>query len=62
MSAVDCHGSLHYLNLSLCPLSRSQKEEAAAKSQDGPIAKKHAGDKTLLDKKKLDKKKSLKRL
>lgn len=41
---------------------RSQKEEAAAKSQDGPIAKKHAGDKTLLDKKKLDKKKSLKRL
>lgn len=40
---------------------RSQKEEAAAKSQDGPTAKKHAGEKTL-DKKKLDKRKSLKRL
>lgn len=41
---------------------RSHKDEASAKAQDGPIAKKHAGDKTLIDKKKMDKKKSLKRL
>ncbi|XP_013062308.1 ubiquitin-conjugating enzyme E2 S-like isoform X1 [Biomphalaria glabrata] len=32
------------------------------KSVDGPLAKKHAGDKKLLDKKKRDKKKTLKRL
>lgn len=41
---------------------RNQKDEAAAKSQDGPIAKKHAGEKNIVDKRKLDKKKSLKRL
>lgn len=32
------------------------------KSSDGPLAKKHAGDKKLLEKKKKDKKKTLKRL
>lgn len=41
---------------------RNQKDEAAVKSQDGPIAKKHAGEKNIVDKRKLDKKKSLKRL
>ena len=37
-------------------------EETTDKCLDGPMAKKHAGDKKLLDKKKKDKKKTLKRL
>lgn len=38
----------------------SHKDDAL--SQDGPNPKKHASDKTIVDKKKLDKKKTLKRL
>ena len=43
---------------------RSSKEDAdfSEKFTDGPMAKKHAGDKKLLDKKKKEKKKTLKRL
>lgn len=37
-------------------------EETSKNGQDGPMAKKHAGDKNVLDKKKKEKKKVLKRL
>lgn len=37
-------------------------EESSRNGQEGPMAKKHAGDKNVLDKKKKEKKKVLKRL
>jgi ubiquitin-conjugating enzyme E2 S len=46
-------------------LPRSAKDDCCEKPQDGPTAKKHAGDRALADKKKslaADKKKTLKRL
>ena len=45
-------------------LCRSSKDdsETSEKFSEGPMAKKHAGDKKLLEKKKKDKKKTLKRL
>jgi len=42
--------------------SKESCEESSDKCSDGPMAKKHAGDKKLLEKKKKDKKKTLKRL
>lgn len=42
--------------------AKSSTAEASEKTLEGPMAKKHAGDKKLLDKKKKDKKKVLKRL
>jgi len=42
--------------------AKSSTAEASEKPLEGPMAKKHAGDKKLLDKKKKDKKKVLKRL
>ncbi|XP_059169059.1 ubiquitin-conjugating enzyme E2 S-like [Physella acuta] len=44
------------------PLRVTEDNCSEDKSADGPLAKKHAGDKKLLDKKKRDKKKTLKRL
>jgi len=44
------------------PAKPSTEAEACDKPSEGPMAKKHAGDKKMLDKKKKDKKKVLKRL
>lgn len=57
-------GKSAFVNLMFCvERCRHQKDESAVgKSQDGPNAKKHAGEKNVADKRKLDKKKSLKRL
>ncbi|XP_064628988.1 ubiquitin-conjugating enzyme E2 S-like [Lineus longissimus] len=54
-----------YTDIHARPLRASKGEEEAStsdKSCDGPSAKKHASDKKLLEKKKKDKKKPLKRL
>ncbi|CAH1795575.1 unnamed protein product, partial [Owenia fusiformis] len=42
--------------------SKTTETKTSGKSSDGPMAKKHAGERTLLDKKKKDKRKTLKRL
>jgi len=44
------------------PAKSSTAADASDKPSEGPMAKKHAGDKKMLDKKKKDKKKVLKRL
>ena len=43
-------------------ISRPSKEETSDKCYEGPTAKKHASDKKVVEKKKKDKKKTLKRL
>lgn len=43
-------------------LSLRPHESNGEKCSDGPLAKKHAGDKKVIDKKKKEKKKTLKRL
>ncbi|XP_064594521.1 ubiquitin-conjugating enzyme E2 S-like [Liolophura sinensis] len=51
-----------YTEIHAKPPKAAYGEDVSDKGNDGPMAKKHAGDKKLLDKKKKEKKKVLKRL
>ncbi|KAL3876355.1 hypothetical protein ACJMK2_034213 [Sinanodonta woodiana] len=51
-----------YTEIHARPLRSSNEENTIDKTTEGPMAKKHAGDKKIVDKKKKDKKKVLKRL